>query len=208
MLKKYYKMNNPLIKSIISSVIYSDKEFFNAISELYGFEDIDLDPCYSKGNFYRELSFEPKYRFDIEPIRKECQKADCRNLPLANESINTIVFDPPFMFGTHGQTKNNIMNKRFSMFDTFEELENMYKESLIEFWRILKKGGYLFFKCQDYTDSKTTMTHCLVYNWAAELGFYAKDIAILVKPNKVTNPNTKQRHLRKIHTYFWVFIKS
>jgi hypothetical protein len=51
------------------------------------------------------------------------------------------------------------------------------------------------------------MTHCFVYEWAIRYGFYAKDIAILVKPNKITNPNTKQRHLRKIHTYFWIFKK-
>lgn len=63
------------------------------------------------------------------------------------------------------------------------------------------------FKCQDYTDSKTTLTHCFVFNWATEIGFYAKDIAILVKPNKVYNGNTNQLHLRKIHTYFYVFKK-
>ena len=68
-------------------------------------------------------------------------------------------------------------------------------------------SGVLIFKCQDYTDSKTTMTHSLVYSWATEQGFYAKDLAILVKPNKIYNGKTTQRHLRKIHTYFWVFIK-
>ena len=52
------------------------------------------------------------------------------------------------------------------------------------------------------------MTHCMVYELAEKLKLYAKDLAILVKPNKITNPNLTQRHLRKIHTYFWVFIKQ
>lgn len=89
----------------------------------------------------------------------------------------------------------------------FAEMESLYRGILKEAHRILKKNGTVIFKCQDYTDSKTVMTHAHVYNWATEQGFYAKDLAILVKPNKVTNPNTKQRHLRKIHTYFWIFIK-
>jgi DNA modification methylase len=88
------------------------------------------------------------------------------------------------------------------------DLQALYKGILKEAHRVLGNKGVLIFKCQDYTDSSSTMTHALVYNWATEIGFYAKDLAILVKPNKVTNPNTKQRHLRKIHTYFWVFQKK
>ncbi len=75
-------------------------------------------------------------------------------------------------------------------------------------YRILKKGGLLIFKCQDFTDSKTTMVHCHVYNWAIELGFYPKDLAILsLKKGKIYNSNLKQRHLRKIHSYFWILKK-
>jgi hypothetical protein len=53
------------------------------------------------------------------------------------------------------------------------------------------------------------MSHCIVYNLATEIGFYAKDLAILNIPkSKVYNGNTKQRHFRKVHTYFWVFQKK
>jgi len=65
----------------------------------------------------------------------------------------------------------------------------------------------LIFKCQDFTDSKTTLTHCFVWLWALEQGFICKDLAILIKPNKIYNSNTHQRHLRKIHSYFYVFEK-
>lgn len=166
---------------------------------------------YNQGMFYKNTVQKPKYRFDLNANEKnyDAQQGDATNLPLADKSVHSVILDPPFMFGTHGQTKNNIINKRYTMFDKFEELENCYKGILSEAYRVLDKNGILIFKCQDYTDSKTTMTHCLVYQWAVEQGFYAKDIAILNLPiSKIYNGSLKQRHLRKTHCYFWVFQKK
>lgn len=113
------------------------------------------------------------------------------------------------MFGTHGQTKNNIMNKRFTMFDSFSDLCVMYQDSLKEFHRVLNKKGILIFKCQDYTDSKTTMTHCLVWQWAETLGFYAKDLFVLLaNGGRIYNPKLQQRHARKFHSYLWILEKK
>lgn len=169
----------------------------------------DLDPMFNKGSFYKKLIEKPKLRFDINASinNYNAKDGDATNLNLANNSINSIILDPPFMFGTHGKTDNNVINKRYTMFDTFDDLVINYKGILKEAYRLLNKKGILVFKCQDYTDSKTTMTHCLVYNWATELGFYAKDLVILNKENKIFNPNTTQRHFRKTHSCFWVFEK-
>lgn len=195
-------------QNIISSICYSDEEVFNAVSKLYlNGKSFDLDPCYSIGIFYRDFP-QPKYKFDKTPQLPDVKQADVRNIPLSNNSVHSINFDPPFMFGTHGQTKNNLMNKRFTMFDSFEELKSMYKGALNEFNRILDDKGIVLFKCQDYTDSKTTLTHCLVYEWAIKSGFYAKDIFILIAKARIFNSNLKQRHACKFHSYFFVFEKS
>ena len=192
---------------LIKSVGYSDTEILTNIKSLFLNDWFELDPTYSKGNFYKEIP-QPKLKFDLVPQSEDIVQADCKHLPLANNSISSIVFDPPFMFGTHGQTKNNIMNKRFTMFDTWPELCIMYQDSLKEFYRILKKKGILVFKCQDYTDSKTTMTHCLVYQWAVTMGFYPKDLFILIATKgRIYNPKLKQRHARKFHSYWWIFQK-
>lgn len=192
---------------VIKSVCHSDTEVLTNIRNLFLDDWFDLDPTYSKGNFYKETP-QPKLKFDLSPQSEDVVQADCRHLPLTNDSISSIIFDPPFMFGTHGQTKNNIMNKRFTMFDTWPELCIMYQDSLKEFYRILKKNGILAFKCQDYTDSKTTMTHCLVYQWATTMGFYAKDIFILVATGgRIYNPKLTQRHARKFHSYWFIFQK-
>jgi len=117
------------------------------------------------------------------------------------------MFDPPFCFGVHGKTLQNISAKRFTMFGSFQDLVTMYQDSLREFYRILKKGGVLVFKCQDYTDSKTTMTHCLVWQWAETMGFYAKDLFVLINERRIWNPALRQIHSRKCHSYFWIFVK-
>ena len=188
------------------TVFDNEQELLKVLIDLHmGGQDIELDPMYNKGHFYTNGVNDPKLKYDLTPSSLFVKQGDATNLPLEDSSIERMILDPPFLFGLHGQAKNFGSSKRYTIFPTFKELEDCYLGILKESKRLLKPKGILIFKCQDYTDSRTTMTHALVYNWATELGFYAKDLAILVKPNKVYNGNTTQRHLRKIHTYFWVF---
>jgi len=196
-MKKYYK-----------SVFDNEQELLKAFIDIHlDGKDIELDPMYFKGNFYKGIK-EPKYKFDISPIVLGVKKADARRLPLENESITSMILDPPFMFGIHGKTKEYYSSSTHGILQDFETLKELYQNIIREAYQILKTKGILIFKCQDYTDNKTTMVHCFVWQWAVELGFYAKDLAILYLPKgKVSNPNLKQRHLRKVHSYFWVFEK-
>jgi len=202
---------------IIISAGYSNKEVINNILKLHiPNEQFDLDPTFSTGKFYKGLKI-PCCCGDINPQNENIEKMDSTNLfNFADKSIESIMFDPPFCFGGKngphgGQGKERVGKQtteiRFGMFWNFDALKEMYQKSLKEFYRILKKKGILIFKCQDYTDTKTTMTHCFVYNWAVETGFYAKDLAILVMPNKWYVKGRKQKHLRKVHSYFWIFQK-
>jgi hypothetical protein len=194
---------------VIKSVQYNDESILMDIRNMFlDSNNYDLDPCYSSGKFYGSLE-KPKIKMDKTPQSTDVIQNDILDgIPLANSSIRGIVFDPPFMFGTHGQTKNNIMTKRFTMFDTFNELEQMYKTAMKEFYRVLISGGIVAFKCQDYTDSKTTLTHCLIHNWAIEIGFKVEDIFVMVfSGGRVWNSNLKQKHARKYHSY-WLVLKK
>jgi len=194
---------------VIKSIQNSDRDILLAIKQLYlDGENYDLDPCYSTGKFYEDLE-RPIIKMDKTPQNIEIVENDILNgIPLKNKYVKSIVFDPPFMFGTHGQTKNNIMTKRFTMFDNWKQLKDMYKKSLSEFYRILIKGGIVAFKCQDYTDSKTTLTHCYVHNWAIEQGFKVEDLFIMAfKGGRIWNSNLVQRHARKYHSY-WIVLKK
>lgn len=191
------------------SYFTNEQECLKALIELHiPNKMIDCDPMFFKGNFYKEIKT-PKHIFDLNPQVENCIKADATRLPLGDNLLDSYILDPPFLFGIHGKAENYYSSKTHTIFKDFTELEKCYKGILSEAYRILKKKGILIFKCQDYTDSKTTMTHCYVWKWAEELGFYAKDLAILNIPkSKVYNGNTTQRHLRKVHTYFWVFQKK
>ena len=194
---------------VIKSIQNSDRDILKSILDLYVKEQaFELDPCYSTGKFYEDLP-RPFIKMDKEPKSENIKQNDIMNgIPINDNSIKSIVFDPPFMFGKHGKTDENIMTKRFTMFDSWNDLEKMYKKSLQEFYRILVKNGIVAFKCQDYTDSKTTLTHCFVYNWAVEAGFKVEDLFIMAfKGGRVWNSSLIQRHARKYHSYWLVLIK-
>jgi len=88
----------------------------------------------------------------------------------------------------------------------------MYEDSLKEFYRVLKKGGFLVFKCQDFTDGSGSRpfydTHCSIIKIAREIGFSLKDIGILVIKNKIIRKSKEQGCLRKVHSYYLVFKKG
>jgi len=196
-------------KKLIKSVQTKDQDILMAIRQLYlDGKNFDLDPCFSTGTFYKGIK-EPKYKLDKNPQRDDVTKNDVlAGLPYKTNSLNGIVFDPPFMFGIHGPTHKSLMSERFTMFNKWENLEVMYKASLAEFYRILKKKGVVAFKCQDYTDSKTTLTHCFVHNWAIKEGFKAEDLFIKIATGgRIWNKKLTQRHARKYHCYWFVFKK-
>lgn len=194
---------------VIKSVQHKDVDIIKSIKELYlDGNNFDLDPCFSTGKFYGDVQT-PMYKLDKNPQLPNVEKNDILNgLPYANNSLNSIIFDPPFMFGKHGKTGSNKMTKRFTMFDSWSDLEEMYCKSLSEFYRVLRKGGIVAFKCQDYTDSKTTLTHCYVHNWALDQKFKVEDLFILVfTGGRIWNSKLKQRHARKYHSYWFVLRK-
>jgi len=189
---------------VIPSVFIDEQECIMSLIAMHSPNGIELDPMFYKGNFYKKID-RPRLIFDINPQHDYVEKADAANLPIDNNSIDCMILDPPFMFGNHGKTKEYYSSKTHGIFDTFDDLEKLYKSILVESYRILKDNGILFFKCQDYTDNKTTLTHCFVWEWSRDIGFYAKDLAILHLPkNKIYNSGLQQRHTRKVHSYFFV----
>ena len=201
------------------SIFENEQELLKAIIDIHlDGNKIELDPMYFKGAFYKNGVERPDYYYDINPDicglaeKGELDKptiGDARDLNWFKDGkFNNMILDPLFLFGLHGKAKDYYTSTTMGIYKNFNDLEFDYKKLLKEAYRLLKKKGILIFKCQDYTDNSTTMTHNLVYNWATEQGFYAKDLAILVKSNKIYNPNLRQRHFRKVHTYFYIFLKK
>lgn len=197
---------------IISSISFDEQEIIRDILFLHGRGGvIDCDPTYSIGNFYKDGLPIPKYRFDKTPQVSDVIAATSDSLPMDAESVDTIMFDPPFVISGENYDElsegSGIISKRFTAFKSFDEIKEMYSNSLREFSRVLKKNGIVIFKCQDIVAcQKNHFTHCWVMYEAIELGFYPKDLFVLLAKNRITD-GRKQQHARKFHSYFWVFEK-
>lgn len=201
---------------IIKSINYNQTDIINNIINLHlKNKEIDCDPTYSKGVFYKKNNIKPpKLKFDLYPQIEGVEKCDSINLPLIDNSLNSIMFDPPFVISKGPSLKNskkgsNIISNRFSSFETVDKLWNYYKYSLKEFYRILDDGGVLIFKCQDtVSGGKNYFSHIFIMNEAVKLGYYPKDLFVLLAKSRLISGNMKnQKHARKFHSYFWVFEK-
>lgn len=209
-------INSESVKNLelIKSTSYDQSEIIHNILELHVPKKvIDCDPTYSKGNFYKNTGItKPKYRFDILP-QDDVEYGDSRMLPLENKSISCEMFDPPFLATTGKsltQKGGNIINKRFGVYPSEKELHQLYTDSMVESYRVLKDDGILIFKCQDKVSSgKQYMSHVFIMNEALKIGFYPKDLFILLAKNRIVADwqLKNQKNARKFHSYFWVFQK-
>ncbi|WP_139323092.1 site-specific DNA-methyltransferase [Deinococcus marmoris] len=85
----------------------------------------------------------------------------------------------------------------------------LYVKGGLEGWRVLRQDGLFIVKCQDEVSAnKQRLTHVEIITAYESMGFYCKDLFILVRNNKPGVSSLKdQRHARKNHSYFLVFKK-
>ena len=139
-------------RELIKSISYSQSEIIKWILHLHSPNGkIDCDPTYSIGNFYKKTGIEePLYKFDINPQVEGVKYGDSRNLPIEENSLDCIMFDPPFLATTGKSltenTEGNKINKRFGVYPSETDLHKFYTDSMKEAYRILKDGGILIFK--------------------------------------------------------------
>lgn len=200
---------------MVKSISFDQEEILQWILQLHCKTPIELDPTYSKGNFYKGNIKPPVHKFDLYPQSKDVSMGNAEHLPFEDEEINTMIFDPPFLATTgpslSTQNDNNKINKRFGVYPTEKALHQFYANSLKEFYRILKMGGILIFKCQDKVSSgKQYFSHIFIMNEAEKMGFYCKDMFVLLAKNRIVAnwQLQNQKNARKFHSYFLVFEKS
>lgn len=190
------------------SVFENDSDILIAIDDIFLKNKwFDLDCTYSKGIFYKNIK-QPRIKSDLIPLFDDVIKNDCTKLDfIQNNTLNSIVFDPPFLFRKRKSENKDKISARFTYFNSYEELQEMYKNSLNCFMQKLKKGGYICFKCQDMTDGKFYCTHNFIINYAKQIGFELKDIIIKKSKSKLQRDAKRQNCVGKIHSYWLVFKK-
>ena len=87
---------------------------------------------------------------------------------------------------------------------------DMYFLAGREAFRVLKDKGILIVKCQDEVSAnKQWLTHLEIVNEYEKMGFYTKDLFVVVRQNKPSISRLKRQvHAQKNHSYFLVFVKN
>ena len=191
------------------SVFNSDKEILQAISDIHlRGRWFDADITYSKGVFWYELE-KPKYMSDLAPLFEYVTQDDSTSLSTyQNDSLSSIVFDPPFLFRPRKSENNDKISNRFSYFKSYDDLIKMYRKSLDAIFTKLTKGGILAFKCQDMTDGKFYCTHNDIINYAVNHGYALRDIIIKSSSQKLQRDAKQQNCVAKTHSYWLIFKKT
>ncbi len=134
------------------------------------------------------------------------------NMPLWERPNTDKWFWPPRQDQLQEMVPHIVGNANDNVWTDLSNLHEwgFYGESLSEFWRVLRSGGILVFKCQDSVESaKQYISHVAVMNMAVKQGFYPVDLFILVADNRIIgSTHHNQQHARKYHSYFWVFERA
>jgi hypothetical protein len=149
---------------------------------------------------------------------------DCRKLPYSDGHLDCLVLDPPYMEGLYRANEDNLAGDgthaafRQSYSNGMptstgpkwhDAVVDMYMKAGIEAYRVLKNDGICIVKCQDEVSAnKQRLTHVEIITGYESLGFYTKDLFVVVRQNKAgVSRLIKQEHARKMHSYFLVFQK-
>lgn len=181
------------------------------------------DITYGKGVFWRNI---PEGDYQLMP--SDIKQGQCwKSLPYTSQCVDAVVFDPPYMEGLYRKTKEamagNGTHKAFQEFYSDGSTqkpggERKYHDAVLEAYlsvipevkRILKKSGIFIVKCQDEVSAnRQKLTHVELI-WAYEKhGFYCRDLFVVVRRNApVISRLVKQKHARKNHSYFLVFVRQ
>ena len=167
------------------------------------------DVTYGRGVFWKSIDTS-KYDF-LPSDLQTCPDAryDFRKLPYKSDSLDVVVFDPPYVHNPG----NFIMNDRYQNKETtkgmyHKDIINLYRQGMGEAMRVLKVGGTLWVKCKDEVESSIQRwSHVEILLTANRMGLYGLDLFVLTQQRLPILQHTKQNHARKNHSYLWVFLK-
>ncbi len=209
-------------KLICTAHVGTNEQVFPQILDLHVPRGATVaDVTYGTGIFWKHV---PKGRYRLLPTDIKTG-VDCRKLPYEDATIDCAVLDPPYMEGLYRRAKSHLAGSgTYAAFRTtysngertldgpkyHEAVLDLYFKAGQEAHRVLKKYGVMIVKCQDEVSANTQrLTHVELIEHYRMLGFYAKDLFVVVRSNRPAVSRIKrQEHARKNHSYFLVFIKT
>lgn len=206
----------------VSAHVAGNEKVFPEILALHvPIGSVVADVTWGKGVFWKRVS---KGYYTVRASDLQTG-VDCRNLPYGDGEIDCVVLDPPYMEGLFRKSQNHMagagqyaaFRNHYSDGQATEEggpkyhaaVTDLYFKAGREAYRVLRHCGVLIVKCQDEVSAnQQRLTHVEIINDYEKLGFYAKDLFVVVRNNRPAMSRVlKQKHARKNHSYFIVFVK-
>jgi hypothetical protein len=207
--------------AVTSALVGGNAELFARILALHVAPGATVaDVTYGEGAFWRDVPA-GRYRLLASDLKTG---TDFRHLPHADASLDALVLDPPYMEGLlrekpatrPGLGSHAALRDRYSSGAEgaagprwHGAVVALYLAAAAEARRALRDHGILIVKCQDEVSAnRQELTHVQLVNALEGLGFYARDLFVLVRANRpAVTRLLRQVHARKNHSYFLVFQK-
>jgi len=209
---------------VMSAFVSGNADVFPQILDLHVPNGARIaDVTYGGGVFWKNVDLS-RYELLATDL---ADGIDCRKLPYADASLDAWVCDPPYMEGllrknvdhkagggTHAAFREYYSNGTEGSSEPdapkwHAAVSDLYYKAGHEAARVLKPKGIAIVKCQDEVSAnRQWLTHVEIINYYEALGFYCKDLFVIVRQNKAGMARVlKQVHARKNHSYFLVFVK-
>ncbi len=204
-------------KLVFSAHAGNNSELFPHVLALYvptGSRVADV--TYGKGVFWKNVD---KRKYKLLPSDL-ATGSDCRQLSYDDDSLDCVVFDPPYMHTPGGTAhvnhqhyeryyRNNIAGNGTGA-KYHEAVLALYFDAAKEAKRVLRGEGIYIVKCADEVcANRQRLTHVEIINELTQDGFVIEDLFVLLRKNKPgVSRILRQVHARKNHSYFLVFRKS
>lgn len=205
---KVSKFDTSKNTNIVKSTSTNQDEILANILKLYTSADtFNCDLTYSIGVFYRNIP-QPQLKYDKYPqVEGVKQLNEAHNI--VKGSLNSVIFDLPFITKQGAEVEKSAIANRFNCFHSAGEMLETNDLMLALSHKILKKKGVLTVKTMDtcYAGKQIWVSDYVIQK-ATDMGFELLDKFILLSNKRHLRFTGEQRHARKYHSYFLVFVKS
>jgi hypothetical protein len=137
------------------------------------------DVTYGQGQFWRKVD---TGALDFRPSDLSTG-TDFRHLPYDDDTIDTLVLDPPYLSGPTSGSALKGYNTGYKINESFihlgvtsnEDVIELYRQGMIEAHRVVKPKGQVWVKCQDtISGGKQRWNHITIYEAARSSGGTAR----------------------------------
>jgi hypothetical protein len=171
-------------------------------------EWLTLDPTFGEGTWWS--TWRP---FRLVTHHHPTDGVDFRHLPHGDGVFDAVAFDPPYVARGGRKTAGvelRSTNERYGLNDcpaTPELLQALINDGLAEMVRVVRPGGNVLVKCQDYVSSGQLFPGTIfTFDHARSLGLRLEDIFDMVTTPR-PQPHGRQVRVRSNTSRLYVFRK-